>query len=213
MKKKTYYDALFEQTPEEKALWKEYYKEMDRYKTTSEYIEHTKRCDDLMDKLKKVKEAHRREVKENYRPRRTKLTTKKLDKEAPKREVDPNFENPINEALKAYQALNKAQKQAFGVRMLPYRELYEEYANPKTTKEDLKELLEILVQDTIDFINERELTDIYSVSFGADSLDLSARDGEWTPSTDASIAAYGLGEETINGKTIGGCLQTIGEYF
>ena len=77
----------------------------------------------------------------------------------------------------------------------------------------VKELLEILVQTTIDFINERGLTDIYSVGFGADDLQGSAKFGEWEPCTDASIHVTGLGKEKgKDGHEYSVC-QNIGSYM
>ena len=77
----------------------------------------------------------------------------------------------------------------------------------------MKELLEILVQATIDFINERGLTDIYSVGFGADDLQGSAKFGEWEPCTDASIYVTGIGKEkSKDGHEYSVC-QRIGEYM
>ena len=80
-------------------------------------------------------------------------------------------------------------------------------------REGLRVLLEILVQTTIDFINERGLTDIYSVGFGADDLQGSAKFGEWEPCTDASIHVTGIGKEkSKDGHEYSVC-QRIGEYM
>lgn len=63
---------------------------------------------------------------------------------------------------------------------------------PKTNKEHIRELQEILVQTCIDYINKNGLTDIYSVSFSADDLNTSAEYGEWTPATDSYIRIRGI---------------------
>lgn len=70
-----------------------------------------------------------------------------------------------------------------------------EYENPISTSADAKDLLNILVDATIDFLKERNLDDVYEVSFSADGLYDSVAYGEWTPSTDASISFVGLQED------------------
>ena len=67
-----------------------------------------------------------------------------------------------------------------------------EYENPISTSADAKDLLNILVDATIDFLKERKLDDVYEVSFSADGLYDSVEFGEWTPSTDALISFVGL---------------------
>ena len=69
------------------------------------------------------------------------------------------------------------------------------YKSPISTSDDAKDLLNILVDTTIDFLKERKLDDVYEVSFGADGLYDSVYYGEWTPSTDASISFVGLQED------------------
>lgn len=70
-----------------------------------------------------------------------------------------------------------------------------DYKSPISTSDDAKDLLNILVNATIDFLKERKLDDVYEVSFGADGLYDSVAYGEWTPSTDASISFVGLQED------------------
>ena len=70
-----------------------------------------------------------------------------------------------------------------------------EYKNPISTTTDARDLLNILVQTTINFLKERKLDDVYEVSFSADGLYDSVAYGEWTPSTDASISFVGLQED------------------
>lgn len=74
-----------------------------------------------------------------------------------------------------------------------------------TTKQHVIKLQELLVQTCIDYINENELTDIYSVSFNADSLNESAKYGSWQPCTDSYIKVKGITNEnykTKNGEII-----------
>ena len=71
-----------------------------------------------------------------------------------------------------------------------------DYVNPKTTINDIKELQERLVQTTIDFIKERNLTDINEVDFNVDGLENDAIEyAKWTPSMDSYIMVGGLQED------------------
>ena len=74
------------------------------------------------------------------------------------------------------------------------------YKSPISTSDDAKDLLNILVDTTIDFLKERKLDDVYEVSFGADGLYDSVAYGEWTPSIDASISFVGLQEDEDGDK-------------
>ena len=71
-----------------------------------------------------------------------------------------------------------------------------DYKNPVTKLEHIKELQEILVQTTVDYIKKHNLTDVYAVSFGVDGLENDAIEyGCWTPGMDSSIHVEGLQEE------------------
>ena len=70
-----------------------------------------------------------------------------------------------------------------------------EYKNPISTCTDARDLLNILVQTTINFLKDKKLDDVYEVSFSADGLYDSVEYGEWTPSTDASISFIGLQDD------------------
>lgn len=92
-----------------------------------------------------------------------------------------------------------------------------EYKNPITQIEDIAELQRRLVKVCIDFINERNLTDISEVQFNADGLDWSAKYGDWTPATDSHISVIGLQEEMCTRKSTGEQIPItvralIGEY-
>ena len=76
-----------------------------------------------------------------------------------------------------------------------------EYINPVTTTDDIKELQKKLVQTCIDFIKEKNLTDIVAVRFNIDGLEDSIEFGEWTPGMDSYIGVEGLQEETYVGKS------------
>ena len=75
------------------------------------------------------------------------------------------------------------------------------YVNPVTTTNDIKELQERLVQTCIDFIKEKNLTDIDAVRFNVDGLEDSIEFGEWTPGMDSYIGVEGLQEDTYVGKS------------
>ena len=84
------------------------------------------------------------------------------------------------------------------------------YNNPVTTINNIKELQERLVQTTIDYIKENNLTDIYDVSFSVDGLEGNAIEfGEWTPCMDSSISVEGLQDEGDGYRS----RALIGEYF
>lgn len=86
-----------------------------------------------------------------------------------------------------------------------------------TTIEHIKGLQELLVQTCIDYINKNGLTDLYDVSFSADSLNESAKWGSWQPCTDSYIKVEGVGYENSRRKD-GSILRMpyrykIGEYM
>jgi hypothetical protein len=76
------------------------------------------------------------------------------------------------------------------------------YINPVTTTEDIKELQVRLVQTCVDFIKERNLTDIDMVRFNVDGMTRNAIEfGEWVPAMDSYIGVEGLQEDTYTGKS------------
>lgn len=84
------------------------------------------------------------------------------------------------------------------------------YKNPVTTIKDIKELQSRLVQCCIDFIKERNLTDIWDVGFNVDGLTDAIEFGEWTPGMDSHISVEGLQmDETLGFNT----RAFIGEYM
>lgn len=81
------------------------------------------------------------------------------------------------------------------VRIIKHDDL-PKYLNPVTTTNDIKELQKKLVQTCIDFIKEKNLTDIDSVRFNVDGLEDSIEFGEWTPGMDSYIGVEGLQDES-----------------
>ena len=76
------------------------------------------------------------------------------------------------------------------------------YINPVTTTNNIKELQERLVQTCIDFVKEKNLTDIDMVRFNVDGLTGNAIEfGEWVPAMDSYIGVEGLQEDTYIGKS------------
>lgn len=76
------------------------------------------------------------------------------------------------------------------------------YENPVTTTNDIKELQERLVQTCIDFVKEKNLTDIDMVRFNVDGLTGNAIEfGEWVAAMDSYIGIEGLQEDTYIGKS------------
>lgn len=82
------------------------------------------------------------------------------------------------------------------------------YENPSTKIEDIKELQERMVQLCIDYLIEKGIDDIQEVRFSADMLQHSKEYGEWTPATDSFITVYGFqtDEHGLEARRI------IGEY-
>ena len=86
------------------------------------------------------------------------------------------------------------------VRIIKHDDL-PKYENPVTTTDDIKELQERLVQTCVDFIKEKNLTDIDMVRFSVDGLEDSIEFGEWTSGMDSYIGVEGLQEDTYIGKS------------
>ena len=84
------------------------------------------------------------------------------------------------------------------------------YKNQITTANDIKELQQRLVQTCIDFVKEKNLTDIDAVRFSVDGLEGNAIEfGEWTPCMDSYIGVEGLQEEDKDYRV----RKEIGEYM
>ena len=215
----TYYDYLFTPSEEEEQIQAELDAERERYEQTEEYKEHTKKTNELLDKLIAAGEKRRKEA-QKYKPERKRAKAKHMDPEVWKAEQEEirkqRFEalpQELKDAISAYHSLDENEKKKFASETWCYHPDYDNFENPQTTENDLKELLEILVQTTIDFINERGLKDIDAIGFGADSLQESAKWGEWTPATDANIHATGIGTKKGCGGEEYTVVQKIGEYM
>lgn len=205
MENKTYYDWLFEETEEEKLIMAEIDAENEAFDKSPEYLAHKERFDALWAKLKKARNSRRKEAKK-HRPKRKPVKPnndfdleafRKKNAEEHEKKVQALPDN-IKNLILSYRSLTDEEKKKFTQMSWydsPKNEELDKYTNPKTIGDDIKQLQEILVQTVIDFINERNLTDIDAVCFSADGLSTSAKYGEWTCSTDSSISIEGLEEE------------------
>lgn len=217
--KKTYHDWLFTRSKKEKELDKQLKKERKDFEKTPEYKAHKKRVNAIFNEMK-VEAAKRREEARQHRPQRVRVNAEPIDmKEFKKVQVIKKAERmasypeELRNLIEGYEKLGEAEKKVFDRETFVRLEHYPDYENPQTTEKDLCELLEILVQETIDFINERGLKDIDCISFGADSLQTSAKYGEWTPATDANVYALGMqNEKQENGKEYL-VYKKIGDYM
>ena len=216
----SYYDWLFRDSDAEKEINRQLDDERTRFENTEAYKEHNAKVDELLERLKIAGEKRREEAKK-HKPKRAKARYLSEEEMAELREKNrkvkeariDSYPEPLRTIIQDYEALPDEAKEVFNKETYFYKPDYDDYKDPITTKKDMKELLEILVQTTIDFINERGLTDIYSVGFGADDLQGSAKFGEWEPCTDASIHITGMGKEkSKDGHEYSVC-QRIGEYM
>ena len=73
-----------------------------------------------------------------------------------------------------------------------YSEDYEKYNEPVTDENLSYKLQEHLINSTIDFVKEHNLTDIESLYFSADSIQETVDYGQWCPATDSSMTLYGI---------------------
>lgn len=220
---KTFFDFLFEESEEEKEIQKKLDEERTRYETTDAFKEHEARLGELLDELKKAGKERREEARKYFRSRRKGKTfsfktdeeiaeIRRKNQEAYEKEIEA-LPDDLKAVIRGYEALEEPAKEVFKKKTWAYHSDYDKYKNPKTTEKDLSELLQILVQTTIDFINERDLAEIDAIGFSVDGLRDSLEWGEWEPSTDASISAYGLGTEKGEDGKEYGVVQKIGEYM
>ena len=217
----TYYDWLFMESDEEKEIYRLMDEERARYEGTDAYKEHAAKLDEYLERLKAEGQKRRKEA-EKHKPKRSAKAKHISEEEMAERKRrgqeirEQRIEalpDDLKSVIRSYEGLDDAAKKVFQQETWAYRRDYDDYKDPITTEKDMKELLEILVQTTIDFINERGLTDIYSVGFGADDLQGSAKFGEWEPCTDANIHVTGLGKEKgKDGHEYTVC-QEIGSYM
>ena len=186
-------DIMLLESEEEKALDKAYDDEVKAFRETPTYKEHEEKVQEIMDKMKAVRKARIEKAKETRHEERAHkpVDVKKVIKAAKtKRREKASAE--VQELINKYNSLNEQDKYYFNLMTHVSINELPKHVNPKTTQQDIYDLQEVLVQDVIEFINDRGLEDIDAVHFGADGLTVSAKEGEWTPSTDSSITVEGL---------------------
>lgn len=121
-------------------------------------------------------------------------------------------EDKIDNILKLIDSLTKEEKELY---VRKYNRKYEyksldDYENPVTTIQDIKDLQRLLAQSLINFVYDRNLSDIDEVSFYFDGVQDSVKAMDWSPASDSSISVIGLQEEKDNGMT---ARRLIGKYY
>ena len=185
-----YYKVLSTKSDEEEAIYKEMDAENERFEATPEYIEHDakitrlrKQCHEaFVKRLNAAKEA---------RPRRKGVV---VDFSKPKKEKEPDSEELIA-AENAVNALSYSDKRVLWARCFSEDIPVDE--EMKVDDEIMDEFHHILVQTAIDFIKEKGLKDVWSVSFYADSLQESAEFGTWCPATDSSLTLEAVRKDKV----------------
>ena len=86
--------------------------------------------------------------------------------------------------------------------------LYENESEVPILQNKPKDLQERLVQCCIDYINETGDNEIQEVNFRVDSLQESAKSGDWQPCTDSFVALYTYVKDENGIET----RKSIGEY-
>jgi hypothetical protein len=181
------YKDFLEPTPEEKKINAEIIENRNNLQNSEAYKTYLRIDEELVEKLielrtKKTSKLLNMFKGEEYKPHVSPKPIKTKD--------FSHIENHLKEYLNT---LSEDEKRAFGriySRISGYDKI-NEYENPVTTIEQIKQLQEILVQVCINFINENKLTDIDEISFNVDSLQNSAKYGEWTSVTDSFIGVDG----------------------
>ena len=185
-----FYKRFFTKTPKEEEIENRIDALRNAYENSESYKAYVQEEQSLYEELAQERACKTAEI--GAPPKRPSSVKKVLDGNLEKKaeeypEVDKLIEN--------FKKLSTKEKRAFA---LLYGALNSDrldaYTNPVTTNEHLSELQDILVQVCINYINENKLTDIDEISFSADSLQHSARFGEWVPATDSFIQAIGLEE-------------------
>ena len=203
-----FYKRFFTKTPKEEEIENKIDALRNEYENSESYKAYVQEEQSLYEEL--VQERVRKKAEIGAPPKRNRGVKKVVDGNIEKKaeeypEVDRLIEN--------FKKLSTREKRAFA---LLYGALNSDrldtYTNPVTTNEHLSELQDILVQVCINYINENKLTDIDEISFSADSLQCSARFGEWVPATDSYIRAVGY--EEINDEKNNYCVRKkIGDIW
>ena len=184
MESEKYVDLLLTNSKEEDLIYENINKETERFEKTDSYVEHRKILKEYYKELreatnKRLNEA--RTVRENFRSKRKPITPKKIEKQ-------PDSEE-LKKCIELFKGLSRSEKYRFS--LIVYEREDEKLKNTVSTEKDISDLHYTLVQTVIDFVNDRNLTDIEEVGFSVDSVQSSAKNGMWVPATDSSITVYG----------------------
>ena len=208
-----YYEDLFAKTELEKELEEKIALLEDFFYESPEYKAYNEEISQLNKELIFERKRHMREVKDKYAgKRRNKTVPRTFLADTPTEKKSSIKEDTINEILKLVDSLTKEERELY---VRKYNRKYEftsldDYENPITTIQDIKDLQRVLIQSTIDFIGNRKLTDIDEISFYFDSAQDSAEANDWSPLSDSSISVVGLQEEKNSGMT---ARRLIGKYY
>lgn len=185
-----FYKRFFTKTPKEEEIENRLDALRNEYENSESYKAYVQEEQSLYEEL--VQERVRKKADIGAPPKRDRGVKKVTDGNVEKKaEEYPEVDRLIED----FKKLSSREKRAFAFLYGALNsDRLDTYSNPVTTHEHLSELQDILVQVCINYINENKLTDIDEISFSADSLQHSARFGEWVPATDSFIKAVGVEE-------------------
>lgn len=190
-----FYKKFFEKTPKEEEIEKKIEQLEADYRNSAFHKEYVEKENALYNDL--AEERRKKNLEIGPHPKRDRGVKKILNK---KKDFNIKEHTDADRVLEEYQKLSKEDKRNFDIGLAALKpENLEPYSNPVTTKDQLSELQDILVQVCINYININGLTDIDEITFTADSLQHSAHFGKWVPATDSYIRAVGY-EEVDDGK-------------
>lgn len=209
-------ETFLEESEEEVKLREQITEACKKFNNSPEVLKHNEEIHSYYKQLSEIIRKRREKAREkrnaDHQERKPldEEAREKLRKDIAKKKEEEFKKMPLPyiTAVLAYNKLTPEMKRKFKFETFD-NEIDEipQHENPKTTDNDIHELQEILVNDVIDFINEKGLQEIDAVHFNVDGLKGSYEYGEWTSSTDSSITVEGLKDyDGIPGRTI------IGHY-
>ena len=181
----TYLSLLMNDSKEEIAIREQINAENEKFEETDAYKEHKERLNGLYCQLRQAVDYRMDEAKK-YRPKR--LKPKKTGS-GKKKETSEELKSLIEQT----KDLSDWEKRVLSANLMDDRIEFDS-ERPMPDK-NVDELHFLLVQTVIDYIKENNLTDIWSVSFSADSLQDSAEYGQWCPATDSYMRVEGIRNE------------------
>ena len=201
------------QSDEEKALFAEIDKLRDEREQSPESVAYHKKIKELLEKIKNISRERRAKARaQRHIPEKTtrdEVSLQKLRDQIKKEKEEEFARMPQSyiEAVLAYNKLSPELKRRFAFETYDSKiSEIPKHQNPKTKSEDISQLQQILVQDVIDFLNDRGLDEVDAIAFSVDGLRASLPYGEWTPSTDSSIRFEGIKDDEFHSRTF------IGNY-